>query len=72
MFLDEKGAEQLEFTDEEIEFLRLVTIDVNCLSNSQCSPEKMGRTKPEAGRFADKQWVEMKEKQKAAREAKRV
>lgn len=57
MFVDESGAELLKSTPEEIESL---------------SPPKRGRTKPEAGRFAEKQWLEKKEKERLQREERKA
>ena len=53
--MDETGAEDLKFTPEVIDSL---------------SPPKRGRTRPEGGRFAEKQWLEKKERQRLAWEEK--
>jgi hypothetical protein len=74
MFVDESGAELLKFTPEEIESLRYICVYSTSfhLLILHDSPPKRGRTKPEAGRFAEKQWLEKKEKERLQREERKV
>ena len=57
LMMDETGAEDLKFSQEVIDSL---------------SPPKRGRTRPEGGRFAEKQWQEKQEKLQEKKEKSRL